>query len=212
MTAKVTDIIAQALIDLEVKSVTNVPGYGGSEVFEAYASKKMRNLPISFHEEVAYTIAHSSAICGTRSAVLIKAQGIAKAMNSIIDSLYTDITAGMLVIIFDDKSGYHSDNIMEIEPMLIGISLPYMQTRANTIYEDIIAAYDESERLQSPYALIVDTNIINEEGRFEQHSPPKTIFNYKRDILHHIVHPYLAEYQYQVFSAHIGRCGACQGR
>ena len=201
MKAKVTDIIVQALVDLDVKTVTNVPGYGGSEVFEAYSTKKMKNLPVSFHEEVAYTIAHSSAICGTRSAVLTKAQGVAKAMNSIVDSLYTDLTAGMLVLVFDDRSGAHSDNIMETEPLLNGISLPFHSAQIDTIYEDIISAVNESEKLQMPVALIVDTDMIDKEGWFEPHNNLLRNVHYKRDILHHVVHPYLAEYQYKIFTA-----------
>lgn len=200
MEAKVVDIIAQVMIDLDIRTVTNVPGYGGSDVFESYITKTSRNLPVSFHEEVAYTIAHASAICGTRSALLTKAHGLAKGMNSVIDSLYTDITAGMVIMIFDDKSGSHSDNIMEIESILKGISLPYRVAGKETIYEDVINAVIESERIKLPVALVIDTDIIYEESEYEPHQNLKKNFTYKRDVLHHIVHPYLAEYQYKIFT------------
>ncbi len=141
MKATVADTIAYALQDLGVNILTHVPGYGGTETFESYKKINMRNPQISFHEEVAYTICHGASIVGKRSACLIKAQGVAKAANSVIDSLYTSVTAGFVTFIFDDNIGSHSDNIMETEALLKGLSLPYIIADTITIYDDVINAF-----------------------------------------------------------------------
>ena len=201
MKEKLSEIIAQAFVDLGVSVVTNVPGLGGTQVYGEYNVKSFKQLPVSFHEEVAYTVAHSAAICGKRSACLAKAQGLAKAMNSVTDSLYTDITAGFVTFIFDDTTGESSDNILEVEPLLKGASIKYKTSNPESIYEDVIGAYRESESNSSPFVLVVDANSVENTYEFERRPNLEKSFNYKRDIYHHIVHPYLANYQYKVFSS-----------
>lgn len=199
MKATVSDAIGYALKDLGVEVITHVPGYGASEAFQSYNQINMKRFPISFHEEVAYTISHGASIVGKRSACLIKAQGFAKAANSVIDSLYTSISAGFVTIIFDDKTGAHSDNIMEIEKLLRGMVFPYIKAEMDAIYDDIVHAYQESEKTKLPCVLIVDADDIEKEIEFEQHNLKKN-FIYNRDILQHVVHPVFADYQYQVYS------------
>lgn len=201
MQAKLSEIIVQAFLDLGVSTVTNVPGYGGSQVYQEYLEKSFKQYPVSFHEEVAFTIAHSAAICGKRSAFLGKAQGIAKAMNSVTDSLYTDVTAGFISIVFDDKTGESSDNIMEIEPLLKGAAIPYRVASPDSIYEDVVSAYRESEKKLLPFVLIVDAATVGNAYEFERRTKLEKTFHYKRDIYHHVVHPFLSDYQYKVFSA-----------
>ncbi len=201
MKTAVSHAIAHALIDLGVEVVTHVPGYGGSETFQAFNELSLRNNKFSFHEEAAYTIAHSAGICGKRSASLMKAHGLMKAANSVIDSLYSEITAGFVTIIFEDKSGKHSDNILEIVPILQGLPLRFIQSTISTIYEDVIKAFSESERLKLPVALLVDALEVKNETSFEQKSELKKKFTYKRDIYQHVVHPMLSDYQYKVFLA-----------
>lgn len=201
MKANVSHIIAQGLIDLGVEVVTNVPGHGGSQTLTAYNELAMKNISHSFHEEVAYTIAHGASIVGIRSAALIKSQGVAKAANSVVDSLYTRLTAGFVVFVFDDQVGSHSDNIMEIEPMLEGMNFPSLRCSKENAYNDLIQAYEKSEKLKLPVALIVNAFDVDMESEFEQMNNLKKSFSYKRDVLDHVVHPLFAKYQYKVFTA-----------
>lgn len=200
MKATVSNTIAYALQDLGVDTITHVPGFGGSEVFESYKNINLKNPPISFHEEVAYTICHGASIVGKRSACLIKAQGIAKAANSVVDSLYTSVNAGFVTFIFDDNVGNHSDNIMETEALLKGLSLPYIISDYITIYDDVVNAFHKSETIKLPVAIIVNAAEILNEVEFERQSYRKN-FAYNRDILQQVVHPLFAQYQYDVFKS-----------
>ncbi len=199
MQATMADAIAHALKDLGVDVVTHVPGYGASEAFSSYNTINFKRFPISFHEEVAYTISHGASIAGKRSACLIKAQGFAKAANSVIDSLYTSLTAGFVTIIFDDKTGKHSDSVMEIEKLLRGMVFPYIKAESENIYDDLVNAFQESERTHFPYVLIVDSDDIEKLVEFENQNLAKS-FSYIRDILKHVVHPLFAEYQFKVYN------------
>lgn len=195
------EIIVQALNDVGVEVVTHVPGYGASEVFQSYNELNMRNLKYSFHEEVAYTISHGASIVGKRSVVLLKAHGLMKAANSVTDSLYTEPTAGFVTIIFDDKSGKHSDSILEITPILEGMNMPFIYAKDETIYNDVVNAFIESERRKMPVALIVDALSMKNEIEFTPQPNLKKNFTYERNVYSHVVHPLLSDYQYKLFVA-----------
>ncbi|MEJ5351761.1 MAG: thiamine pyrophosphate-dependent enzyme [Melioribacteraceae bacterium] len=201
MKAAVYQAIAHALNDLGVEILTFVPGYGASETFQFYNELTMRSLKISFHEEVAYTIAHGASIVGKRAAVLMKAHGLMKAANSVSDSLYTEPYAGFVTIIFDDKSGKHSDNILEITPILEGMSMPFTVSKNETVYDDIVNAFLESEKRKMPVAVIVDALSVKSEIEFASKHNLKKIFSYERNVYSHVVSPLLADYQYKLFIA-----------
>lgn len=193
--------IAQALIDLGVDIVTHVPGFGGTETFSAYIELSMRRMQYSFHEEPAYTISHAAAMLCKRSAVLIKVHGLAKAANSIVDSLYSEVTAGFVTFLFEDKSGKHSDSILEAAPLLAGMSMPFKIAKTENIYNDVLEAFAESEKRKQPFALVIDSLEITKEVSYERKENLKKNFHYKRDVHHHVVHPMLSDYQYKFFVA-----------
>jgi TPP-dependent indolepyruvate ferredoxin oxidoreductase alpha subunit len=201
MNGTVADAIGHALNDLGVKVVTHVPGYGGSETFQSFKNISMKNSPISFNEEVAYSIAHGASLVGQRSVLLTKSQGFVKAGNAVTDSLYAELTAGFVTIIFEDKVGDRSDNIMDIEPILQGFFFPYELGNENNIYDDVIKGFEESEKRKIPFALIVDASKIEMQVSFEPRENLKKNFEYKRNVLEHVVSPLLSEYQHKVFSS-----------
>lgn len=201
MKATVAEAIAYALLDLGVEIVTHVPGYGGTEVFQAYNTLSQKRLPHSYHEEPAYTIAHAASMLGKRSAVLMKVHGLTKAANSVTDSLYTEITSGFVTFLFEDKSGRHSDNIMEAAPILAGISMPFKIAKTENIYEEVISSFLESEIKKMPIALVINSLEVKNEITFERKQQPINKVTYTRDVYKHVVHPMLADYQYKVFVA-----------
>lgn len=200
MKTTVAEAVGYGLSNLGVEVVTHVPGYGASEAFMAYKTIAMKNPYMSFNEEVAYTIAHAAGIVGKRSALIIKAHGILKATNSIVDSLYTDVTAGFVTIIFEDHSGKSSDNILEIKPILDGIGIPYKVADYKNVYQSLLACYKESEERKLPYVLVIDADHIGKETEANIEERLLKKFEYKRQPLRHIVHPLLAEYQFKLFT------------
>ncbi|MBN1301469.1 MAG: hypothetical protein JW995_09675 [Melioribacteraceae bacterium] len=195
------DAAAYALADLGVNIVTHVPGYGASEVFMAYSSLIQKRMALSFHEEVAYSICHGASIAGKRAASLMKAHGLAKAANSVIDSLYTSLTAGLVVFVFDDYSGAHSDNIMDTESFLKGVGVLFVKSAMKNLYEDIVSCYKLSEQKRHPVVIIINAAKINNEMEFDRAGSLKKDFTYNRNILNHVVHPFFADYQYKILTA-----------
>lgn len=199
MNCSVAKALSYSLVDLGVDVVTHVPGCGASDTFFEYKKLINHNIFTSFNEEVAYTISHGASIVGKRSACIIKTHGLLKAANSVNDSLYTNTTAGFVTILFDDKTGKSSDNILEIEPILIGLATPYKVVEPLNIYEELISAFEQSEKLQLPYFIVVDSAFSSNETKIKRRENLSKVFPFVRDIKKHIVHPLLSDYQYKIF-------------
>lgn len=200
----VSQTLATTLLDCTVLVVTHVPGYGATETFAAWQRINQAPFPISFHEEPAFTVAHGAALCGVRSATLLKSHGIAKAANSVVDSLFAGTVAGFVSVIFDDATGTHSDCIFDIDAFLRGIGIPFQRCNANTAAEALKAAFAKSERLQLPVAIILDAEDIHQEvseaHQFGRIETPQRL-HWERDITQHLVSPLFAPYQRDLLQA-----------
>lgn len=196
----ISDLIAQAFIDANVSVVNYVPGYGGTAIYQSFAQKTGKTGFISFHEEVAFTVAHGASLMGTRSALLCKTHGIMKAANSLSDSLQCGTTAGMVVIIPEDKGGTHSDTIIETKPFLDGIGMPNFISTPEKIYDDIHRAFELSEVYRLPWGIIIDADDINNNSlyipRYASPSP-----SYQRDVVQHVLCPLFNSYQRKIYEA-----------
>ncbi|XXY51257.1 thiamine pyrophosphate-dependent enzyme [Sorangium sp. So ce269] len=193
--------IAQTLRDLHVNVLTHVPGFGATQIFRAYCELRGEPLPISYHEEVAYTVAHGASLMGERAATVIKSHGLAKAMNSVYGSLSSGVTAGFLVVVVQDRAGSHSDNIIDIVPLLAAAGVPYRRVNVETVNEDLLAACAESERLQLPYALVLDAADIALPVEPCRCDAPPPRLSYRRRAAQHVVCPLYVEYQDRVLRA-----------
>jgi TPP-dependent indolepyruvate ferredoxin oxidoreductase alpha subunit len=196
----VSEIIATALDDSGTGVVTYVPGYGGSAIYRAWSKLKGEPSFISFHEEVAYTVAHGAAVTGTRAACLFKTHGIMKAANSVSDSLLCGTNAGLVVIICEDHDGTHSDSIIEAKPFLDGIGIPNFITTPATVYDDVHRAFEMSEESGLPYAIVLDAEDVSKEATFEPfRSETRSI--YARNPSRHILSPLFNPFQRKVYKA-----------
>lgn len=199
-------LIAKQFKELNVCTITHVPGYGANETFAAINEVYGNIFPISFNEEVAYTIAHGSALVGQRAACIMKTHGFEKAANSIIHSLYSGTTAGFVTLLFDDVEGSHSDNILDIEALLKGSQVPYKKVFIERIAQDIAEAFEASETKQIPYFLLIDCKEINKETEQTLVSIAASQNKYIRDPYKHVVCPFTAEHLYKVMHSKLNNC------
>lgn len=200
---KLSEVIAQALLDAQVSVCTHVPGYGGTETFEAYRKLLGKKIPCSFHEEVAYTLSHGAGLVGNRSACLIKTHGFAKATNSIISSLSAGTLGGVVLFAFDDEDGSHSDNIFKAEGFIQGSEIPYDRLKLENPYEQILRSYEKSESIGLPVALIVNTSQIHKECKFERREIDWKPRPFKSQPELNVVCPPMSRFQREIFEAKI---------
>jgi TPP-dependent indolepyruvate ferredoxin oxidoreductase alpha subunit len=186
------------LDDAGAPVVTNVPGFGGTQVLAEYL-KIIRSVhPVSLHEEVAYSIAHGASLLGQRSATLVKAHGFAKAANAVIDSLSAGTTAGFVAMIFDDKLGKHSDSIFDVVALLRGLGVPHRVLQARHAYLDVLDAFRRSEELRLPVVLVVDADDLDQAAEYSPIRKRAPSPSYERDVSQHVVCPQLTQYQHRV--------------
>ena len=200
MTGTLADAIAHALHDSSVTLATHVPGFGAIQTFDAFSRLSQTRFATSFHEEAAFGVAHGAAIAGMRSAVVIKSHGLAKAMNAVMDSLSAGVTAAMLVLVFEDPSGTHSDNIIDIQPIVKGSGIPYRIANADTAYRDIVESVAASERLELPHVVIFNADEISTTAKW-QATAGSAVPTYTRNVTQRLVVPVFASYQDEVLSA-----------
>jgi TPP-dependent indolepyruvate ferredoxin oxidoreductase alpha subunit len=197
----VAQVIAHAVDDAGATVVTNVPGFGGTQVLEEYLMIARSVHPVSLHEEVAYSIAHGAGLLGKRSATLVKAHGFAKATNAVLDSLSSGTTAGFVTLIFDDKLGKHSDSVFDVVAFLRGLRIPHRVLQARHAYLDVLDAFRRSEELRLPVVLVVDAEDLDEGAEYfpvRRRLPPPT---YEKDVSQHVVCPHLAQYQHRLLQS-----------
>lgn len=192
MQITIAQIIAHAIYDAGARVVTHVPGVGGTEIFAAFCEISPETHQRSFHEEVAYSIAHGASLVGQRSATLIKAHGLAKAPNSVIDSLSAGTTAGFVGLVFDDRLAKHSDSIFNVAVLLQGLGIPYRRLQMKDAYWEVQDAFTWSEALQLPVALLIDTDNLGEVETYTPVQSGASSRNYQRDVTQHVVGPFFS--------------------
>lgn len=178
---------------------TCVPGLGATEIFCDCCALLSQKSVFSFHEEVAYTIAHGAALAGKRSFTSLKAHGFFKAANSVCDSLYSGTLAGFVSLVVDDRNGIQSDSIADTLGFVEGMGIPNKVANVEEVFDDILDGFMLSERLQLPFALIIDASDLDQPSRIPEersiHPPPKP---YRRDITQHVLCPPFCKYQRDV--------------
>jgi len=195
--------VAWALQDVGVKVVTHVPATSATAIFDAYNELMGATPCYAFNEEVAFTMAHSAALAGVRSATVIKSHGLAKAANSVIDSLTLGTTAGFVAVVLDDPTGRHSDNIFDLEDFLKGTGIPFKKAGSDTVYNDLVECFLWSEELKTPVALFVDSELVSRETTCKRRLLRPSGAKYQRDPLRHVLCPPLAAYQRKVMDARL---------
>ena len=195
--------VAQALADAALRLATAVPATGVAKLFDQYLELSKGNAPYSFNEEVAYTLAHGAALTGHRAATVIKGHGLAKAANSVVDSLTAGVSAGCVAVVTYDPKGRHSDNIMDLEAFLKGTGIPFVMVTPRDAYYQVLACFAWSERLGLPVAAFVNTDQLGEPSP-PSRAPVKQMPNkWRRDPQRQVLCPPLAGYQHAVLQTRL---------
>lgn len=199
--------IARSLLSLDCSLFTHVPGFGGTEVFAALGELLSPPPVGSFHEEVAVGLAHGAALKGRRTAVLMKTHGYLKAANAISDALFCGTSAGLVLVLFEDLDGSHSDSIFHIEPLLEAMQIPYLRLERHSVVSTLRAVFARSEQLSLPCVVVVDSALVHEPALADEAAPepsPEPLPappSYQRDLQQHLVGPLFSGYQRQVLDA-----------
>lgn len=199
----VTAAIAAALEDAGVTVAVNVPATGVTEVYDAFCELTGQSKTYSYNEEVAYTVAHGAALGGARSAAILKSHGFAKAANSVIDSITAGTNAGFVALVFDDKTGAHSDNIFDTLSFIAGTKIVHVVPNPDDMYYAIVRAFETSEKYRVPVAVMVDSADLSRTVGVRRAAVRPVPVGYVRDVYRHLLCPLLAPYQHALETARL---------
>ena len=202
-TLPLADAIAAALVDAGARVATHVPATGATEVFDAFCKEAGQPSIYSYNEEVAYTLAHGAAIGGARAVAVLKSHGFAKAANSIVDSIVAGNVAGFVVLVFDDKTGAHSDTVLDTKALVAGTGIRHVRPAPETAYAEILRAFHTSEQLRAPVAVILDSDDLAEPVAIAREKLPPPAAAYRRDVHQYLLCPLLAPYQHRAKEARL---------
>ena len=144
---------------------------------------------------------HGASLVGQRAATLIKAHGLVKAANSVIDSLSAGTTAGFVILVFHDPRGQHSDTIFDVAAFLRGLGILLYVPQPSNMYAAVVEAFRQSETVQLPIVLLMDVDTLDQPGTYRPLEVNDALPRYYRDVTQHVVCPLFAEYQRQVVTA-----------
>jgi len=197
------EAIADTLRRSHVRLAAAVPGHGATQTYTAWQHVQDSTPPFSYHEEVAVGMAHGAALLGHRSAVFLKAHGFLKAANAIADSLAAGTTAGLVLVVFHDPTGAHSDSVLEIEGTARDLGLPVHRPGLEESLLGLNQALRQSEAQNLPHLVILNAEVVSEGVPTgpEPLSPPAV--TYERDAARHVCCPLFAQYQHAVFRARV---------
>ena len=195
------EAVAETLCRSHVRLVTAVPGHGATQTYAAWQQQRDFGPPFSLHEEVAVGMAHGAALLGHRATALLKAHGFLKAANAIADSLAAGTTKGLLLVVFHDPTGAHSDSVLDIEGAARELGLPVHRPEAGRHLQAVPNALRRSEAQELPHLVILEADAVSEEiSTVPDGLAPPTV-EYERDAARHVCCPLFAQYQHAVFRA-----------
>lgn len=169
MSQRLDLLIAKALANNGVNVITNVPGFGGTQVYNHLSNIAPKCASICLNEEAAFSISVGAAVFGVRAAALVKTHGLAKMTNAICSALSVGTNAANLVFAFDDTSGKSSDNIFDAKGLIKGMEAPCVILQ-NDPESDILKAIQISEKLKLPVVIYIDCEKLGEEFPFSNAS------------------------------------------
>ena len=145
-----------------------------------------------------------------RAAAIVKAHGLAKAANGVVDALVAGVTAACVLLVTDDPAGRYSDCALDTLALIGGLKLPYHRVAAAQLYPALLAAA-ESESRQLPVAVVADVDELHQPvpgglpavGR-RLELPSR---RYQRDVWQHVLCPVLAPYQHATLEARLSGAG-----
>ncbi|MFB6274376.1 MAG: thiamine pyrophosphate-dependent enzyme [Salinibacter sp.] len=195
--------IANTLRRSHVRLATAVPGHGATQTYAAWQDECDTPPPFSYHEEVAVGMAHGAAVLGHRSAVFLKAHGFLKAANAIADGLAAGTTAGLLLVVFHDPTGAHSDSVLEIEGTARDLGLPVHRPDPEESLSELQRALRHAEAQALPHLVILNADAVSKAAPRLPEPLSAPTGAYERDVARHVCCPLFAQYQHAVLRKRI---------
>lgn len=160
--------VARGIYQAGAKFVSSYPGTPSTEITEEVAKFDEVYAEWAPNEKVALEAALGAAIGGVRSFCAMKHVGLNVAADPLFITSYTGINAGMVIAVADDPSMHSSQNEQDSRHYAIAAKLPMLEpSDSSECLEMTKAAYELSERFDTPFLLRLSTRISHSQSIVE---------------------------------------------
>ncbi len=167
------EAVARGAFEAGVKMAVGYPGTPSTEILETMA---VRHRSVysqwSPNEKVAFEVGIGASIGGARALVTMKHVGLNVAADPLMTFAYTGVNGGFVVVSADDPEMHSSQNEQDNRIFARFANIPFLEPSDSQESKDmLVAAYEISERYDTPVMLRMTTRISHTMGIVELGEP-----------------------------------------
>lgn len=176
------EAVARGAWEAGVVVAAAYPGTPSTEILEEFARYPNVYAEWSPNEKVAVDVAVGAAYAGRRALAAMKHVGLNVAADSLFSAAMTGIEAGLVIVSADDPAMHSSQNEQDNRRYAPFARLPCLEPAdSQEAKEMTVAAFDLSERFDTPVMLRVTTRLCHtstlvEMGLPRETPPPASIY------------------------------------
>ncbi len=162
------EAVARGLYEAGVRLVSSYPGTPSTEITEFAAKYDEIYAEWAPNEKVAAEVAIGASIAGGRSFCAMKHVGLNVAADPVFICGYIGVGGGMVIGVADDPGMFSSQNEQDSRHYAIAAKLPMVEPSDSAECLSFVkAAYDFSERYDTPVILRMNTRIAHSRSAVE---------------------------------------------
>jgi indolepyruvate ferredoxin oxidoreductase alpha subunit len=167
------EAVARGVFEAGVRLAAAYPGTPSTEILETlgaqYPSVYSQWSP---NEKVAFEVGIGASIGGARAFVAMKHVGLNVAADPFMTFAYTGVNGGFVVVSADDPELHSSQNEQDNRFYAKFAQIPFLEPSDSQECKDmVLAAYEISERFDTPVMLRLVTRISHSKGIVETADP-----------------------------------------
>lgn len=167
------EAVARGAYEAGVKLAAGYPGTPSTEILETLA-ERFRSVYSQWspNEKVAFEVGIGASIGGARALVTMKHVGLNVAADPLMTFAYTGVNGGFVVVSADDPEMHSSQNEQDNRIFAKFAQIPFLEPSDSQEAKDmLVAAFEISERFDTPVMLRLTTRISHTMGIVELGEP-----------------------------------------
>jgi len=162
--------VARGLYEAGCRFASSYPGTPSTEITEQAALYDEIYAEWAPNEKVAAESAVGASLAGARSFCAMKHVGFNVAADPLFTASYTGVNGGLVVCVADDPGMHSSQNEQDSRHYAVAAKLPMLEPSDSRECRDFVkAAYDISERFDTPAVLRTCTRVAHSQCLVELH-------------------------------------------
>lgn len=187
------EAVARGLYEAGVGVVSSYPGTPSTEITEFASKYNPEEMYCEWapNEKVACEVAVGASMSGARSFCAMKHVGLNVAADPLFTASYTGVNGGMVIAVADDPGMHSSQNEQDSRHYAIGAKVPMLEPSDSAECKEFtIAAYEISERFDTPVILRLTTRVSHSQSAVEKGERKNgELKEYKKNIAKNVMVP-----------------------